>query len=716
MTRVAVVTGGASGMGEATCHELGRRGHKVAVLDLDGQAAQRVCDELRAEGVTALAVAADVSDRSAVEEAFAKVRSELGPVHILVTSAGLVDFAPFIDITTEAWERLIAVNLTGTFHCCQVAVPDMVDAGWGRIVMISSSSAQRGSPNMAHYAASKGALLSLTKSLAREYGPVGITVNNIPPSGIETPMQHQWQAAGYLPSNEQMAASIPVGHLGHRRRHRRRGRVPVLGAGRLHHRPDPRRQRRVGDVTTSPLREGGSHGAAGRSRRRAAGRSTTRSSAPGRSSFDDSTSPEFYELEREAIFKRAWLNVGRVEELPEPGSYFTKEIDGRQDVDRSSCSGKDGEIRAFHNICRHRGNKLVWNDFPDEETKGTCRQFTCKYHGWRYDLDGALHVRAAGGRVLRPRQGRLRARARCTATSGTGFIFVNLDPNAAPESLREFLGPMITALDDYPFEQMTERYEFRRRQQQQLEDLRRRVPGVLPRARRCTRSRCRRRCAARTPASSARTSRLDGPHRLVSARPVPAAGRWRPSTCTRSNGRRAAAWSARGETPDIGDLPAGLNPGGIEPWGIRQLPDLPEPRDPDLPRVVPALPVLADLAQHPPVRGGRCTSTRARTRARAHRARGRRGGVQGVRAAGRRHARAAPRRRWSPGVVDEFPLSDQEILVRHFHKTVVDWVDEYQRAAHAGGGVTMTDARLPSAFAELEPFAATWCLATEAER
>jgi|SRR3954467_8942177 2-hydroxycyclohexanecarboxyl-CoA dehydrogenase len=214
MSRVAVVTGGASGMGEATCHELGRRGHKIAVLDIDGQAAQRVSEELRAEGVTALAAAVDVSERAAVEEAFAKVRSELGPVHVLVTSAGLVDFAPFTEITTDAWERLIAVNLTGTFHCCQVALPDMVQANWGRIVMISSSSAQRGSPGMAHYAASKGALLSLTKSLAREYGPLGITVNNIPPSAIETPMQHRSQAEGHLPSNDQMATSVPLGHLG----------------------------------------------------------------------------------------------------------------------------------------------------------------------------------------------------------------------------------------------------------------------------------------------------------------------------------------------------------------------------------------------------------------------------------------------------------------------------------------------------------------------
>lgn len=212
--RVAVVTGGASGMGEATCHELGRRGHRVAVLDLDGEAAQRVSEDLRAEGVAALGVAADVSDRAAVDEAFAKVRNELGPVHILVTSAGLVDFAPFLEITPQSWQRLVDVNLTGTFHCAQVAVPDMLEAGWGRIVMISSSSAQRGSPGMAHYAASKGALLSLTRSLAREYGAAGITVNNIPPSGIETPMQRQSQATGHLPSNEQMAASIPLGRLG----------------------------------------------------------------------------------------------------------------------------------------------------------------------------------------------------------------------------------------------------------------------------------------------------------------------------------------------------------------------------------------------------------------------------------------------------------------------------------------------------------------------
>ena len=125
--RVAVVTGGASGMGEAICHELGRRGHRVAVLDVDHDAAQRVTEDLRARGVTASAVGVDVTDRRGVEAAFGTIRAELGPVAVLVTSAGLFAYSSFADITVESWQRLIDVNLTGTFHCCQVAVGDMVN-------------------------------------------------------------------------------------------------------------------------------------------------------------------------------------------------------------------------------------------------------------------------------------------------------------------------------------------------------------------------------------------------------------------------------------------------------------------------------------------------------------------------------------------------------------------------------------------------------------
>ena len=212
--RVAVVTGGASGMGEATCRELGRRGLKVAALDVNGEAAERVAEELRSAGLAALGVEVDVTNRPGVQEAFAKVRGELGPVAVLVTSAGKAGFSRFADITVEAWSEMIDVNLTGTFHCCQVALPDMVAAGWGRIVMISSSSAQRGSPYMAHYATSKGAVITLTKSLASEYASKGVTVNNIAPSSIDTPMSRRSQAEGKLGSPEELAKRIPMGHMG----------------------------------------------------------------------------------------------------------------------------------------------------------------------------------------------------------------------------------------------------------------------------------------------------------------------------------------------------------------------------------------------------------------------------------------------------------------------------------------------------------------------
>ncbi|GAB2851611.1 SDR family NAD(P)-dependent oxidoreductase [Actinocorallia aurea] len=212
--RTAVVTGGASGMGLSICRRLAAEGHRVAIFDCDGQAAAALAGELRAAGGRALACTVDVTERPAVDGAFAKVRAEFGPVEILVTSAGLVAFAPFTEISPQEWHRVVEVNLTGTFHCVQAAVPDMVRARWGRIVTISSSSAQRGSPRMVHYTASKGGVIAMTKGLAREYAASGITVNNIPPSGIDTPMSRGAQAAGDLPSNEAMARAIPLGRLG----------------------------------------------------------------------------------------------------------------------------------------------------------------------------------------------------------------------------------------------------------------------------------------------------------------------------------------------------------------------------------------------------------------------------------------------------------------------------------------------------------------------
>ncbi|MQY21731.1 SDR family NAD(P)-dependent oxidoreductase [Nocardia macrotermitis] len=212
--RVAVVTGGASGMGRSICESFAAHGYRTVVLDIDGPGADEVAEKLRADGGTALARAVDVTDRDAVFDAMRQVRAAFGPIDILVTSAGLVGFAPFTEITPQDWQRIIEVNLTGTFHCAQAVIPDMVAAGWGRIVTISSSSAQRGSPGMVHYTASKGAVVAMTKALAREYAASGITVNTIPPSGIDTPMSRQSQQAGNLPDNATMAKAIPVGHLG----------------------------------------------------------------------------------------------------------------------------------------------------------------------------------------------------------------------------------------------------------------------------------------------------------------------------------------------------------------------------------------------------------------------------------------------------------------------------------------------------------------------
>ncbi|HXN59076.1 MAG TPA: SDR family NAD(P)-dependent oxidoreductase [Acidimicrobiales bacterium] len=214
VSRVAVVTGGGSGMGRAICHHLGRQGRQVAVLDINGEAVADVARELDVDGVRARGVRVDVSDRAAIDAAFDEVRRELGPIEILVTSAGIEGFSDFLDITTEQWDRMVAVNLSGTFHCLQLAVPDMIEAGWGRIVTISSSSAQSGTRRMSHYVATKGGVIALTKALALDLAPHGITVNTIPPGVIDTPMMRRPVESGAMGSLDQIIARAPLGRLG----------------------------------------------------------------------------------------------------------------------------------------------------------------------------------------------------------------------------------------------------------------------------------------------------------------------------------------------------------------------------------------------------------------------------------------------------------------------------------------------------------------------
>jgi 2-hydroxycyclohexanecarboxyl-CoA dehydrogenase len=132
----------------------------------------------------------------------------------VVTSAGRSRFEPFESITVDSWQSVFDVNLLGTFHCIQAAIADMVASNWGRIITISSSSGQQGAHRAAHYAASKGAVITLTKALAKEYGRRGITANNVAPSLIETPMQQAAQSAGNIPDPEAMAARSLLRRLG----------------------------------------------------------------------------------------------------------------------------------------------------------------------------------------------------------------------------------------------------------------------------------------------------------------------------------------------------------------------------------------------------------------------------------------------------------------------------------------------------------------------
>lgn len=214
MSRVAVITGGASGVGRSITEHLARAGRSVAVLDLDADAAAATADDLAAGGARAIGCQTDVADRHAIESAYEKVRADLGPIEILVTSAAVSGFVRFQDITAEEWQRTLDINLTGTFHCIQAAIGDMVAGRWGRILTISSAAGQTASPRQAHYSASKGAVIAMTKTIASEFGRKGITANTVAPFTIDTPMLRAAQAAGHLPATDAIERMIPAGRLG----------------------------------------------------------------------------------------------------------------------------------------------------------------------------------------------------------------------------------------------------------------------------------------------------------------------------------------------------------------------------------------------------------------------------------------------------------------------------------------------------------------------
>ena len=213
VSRVVVITGGASGIGLGIAQWFAREGHKVAMLDRQADAAKAESDALNAQGYTTLAAAADVTSREQMAAGFERVRAEFGPVEALITSAGVVSRSPFLDMSVQEWQRVIDINLTGTFHACQLALPDMVAKKWGRIVTISSMSAQIGAAGMANYVASKGGVIALTKGLAAEFAAHGITVNTIPPSIVVTPMGLKSQSEGKL-NYAALAEQTPVKRVG----------------------------------------------------------------------------------------------------------------------------------------------------------------------------------------------------------------------------------------------------------------------------------------------------------------------------------------------------------------------------------------------------------------------------------------------------------------------------------------------------------------------
>jgi phenylpropionate dioxygenase-like ring-hydroxylating dioxygenase large terminal subunit len=393
----------------------------------------------------------------------------------------------------------------------------------------------------------------------------------------------------------------------------------------------------------------------------------------GRVSFDDSVSPEFFELERDAIFRRAWLNVGRVDDLPRDGSWFTKDLAAAR-TSLLITRAMDGTIRAFHNVCRHRGNRLVWLGSPREDAAGSARQFACKYHGWRYGLDGActyIHQEREFFDVDMDELGL--ARVHCEVWAG--FIFVNLSKEPQ-QSLREYLGPMIGALEGYPFEQMTERYSFRAENRSNWKvfiDAFQEYYHVPPLHTHQLGP------VHRNPEAEFEGAhyQLDGPHRVVSTSGTHKQS-WPSDYLYPSEALFRSGNTGPWDAPELGnDLP-GVNPGNVDRWGIDNF------------QIFPNLEILvyernwylsyrfwptshnthvfeADLWFVP------ATSARERL-AREYAAvtvkeyalqdAGTLDGTQlGL------ESRA----------FDDFPLNDQEILVRHFHKTVAAWVEDHQR-------------------------------------
>jgi 2-hydroxycyclohexanecarboxyl-CoA dehydrogenase len=214
--KVVIVTGGGGGIGGATAKRFAAAGSKVAVFDVNLEAASRVAGDIMADGGTAQAVACDITDRGQVDAAMATVCEALGPPDVLVNNAGWDVFRPFIDTDAELWDKIIAINLVGALNMHHAVLPHMIERRQGRIVNIASDAARVGSSGEAVYAACKGGLVAFSKTIAREHARHGVAVNVVCPGPTDTALFDGYKQGAGNPEKlvQAFERSIPLGRIG----------------------------------------------------------------------------------------------------------------------------------------------------------------------------------------------------------------------------------------------------------------------------------------------------------------------------------------------------------------------------------------------------------------------------------------------------------------------------------------------------------------------
>ena len=216
-SRVAFVTGGAQGIGGGISEALGAAGFRVAIADLNLDAAKETAARIVKAGGTAIAVHVDVTDTASVQAAVKAVMAELGEIEIAVNNAGWDDFMPFLKTTEDFWNRILDINFKGALRVCHTVVPGMIERGFGRVINIGSDAGRVGSSLEAVYSGAKGGIIAFSKTLAREVATKGVTVNTVCPGPTDTPALRKFADASGEDADKViggMARAVPMKRLG----------------------------------------------------------------------------------------------------------------------------------------------------------------------------------------------------------------------------------------------------------------------------------------------------------------------------------------------------------------------------------------------------------------------------------------------------------------------------------------------------------------------